>query len=120
MFMMHAFPGSHKIAHDKLSEYKFDETKVNFIQISCGEAVLFKSRTVFGHFDYNNKVDAAEVSKTNDPVHDIAIHCYINLPGYNTPPEAMHSEAHVVKSYNGKKKLMVISQMKMNFKICML
>ena len=28
MFMMHVFPGSHKIARDKLSDHEFDETKV--------------------------------------------------------------------------------------------
>ena len=44
------------------------------------------------------------MSKTKDPVHYIAIHCYIILPGYHTPPEAMHSETHVVKSHNGEKK----------------
>ena len=71
MFMMHAFPGSHKIAQDKFSEYDFDETKFNFIQIYCGEAVLFKSRTLFGHWEHNNKVDAAGVSKANVPFHDI-------------------------------------------------
>ena len=70
----------------------------------CREAVLFKSRTVFGHCEYKNKIDTAGVSKTNDPVHDVEIHCYINLPGYNTPPEAMHSDTHVVKSHNGEKK----------------
>ena len=57
----------------------------------------------------------------NDSFHDIAIHCYINLPGYNTPPEAMHSETHVVKSNNGEnKKLMVILQMKNTLNIFML
>ena len=39
-----------------------------------------------------------------DSVHDIAIHFYINLPGYNTPPEAMHSDTNVMKSHNGEKK----------------
>ena len=48
------------------------------------------------------------MSKTNDPVHDIAIHCYINLPGYNTPPKAMYSETHVVKSHNGENKYIVV------------
>ena len=40
--MMHAFPGSQKISQEKFSEHEFDETKVKFIQIYCGEAV-FKS-----------------------------------------------------------------------------
>ena len=42
IFMMHVFTGSHKIAQYKFSEHEFDETKAKFIQISCGEAVLFK------------------------------------------------------------------------------
>ena len=37
------------------------------------------------------------VTKTNDLFHDIKIHCYINLPGYNYPPEVMNSDTHVVK-----------------------
>ena len=49
MFMMHVFPGSHKIDQEKFSDHEFDETNVKFIQISRGEAVLFKSRTLFGH-----------------------------------------------------------------------
>ena len=61
--MLRAFPGSHKISKDKLSDHEFDETKVKFIQISCGEAVIFKSRTLFGHCEYNNKVDAAAMQK---------------------------------------------------------
>ena len=103
--MMHVFSGSQKISQVKFSDHEFDETKVKFIQISRGEAVLFKSRTLFGHFEYNSKVDSAGVSKTNDPVHDIAIHCYINLPGYNNPPEEMNLETHVLKYCNGEKKI---------------
>ena len=40
MFMMHVFPGSHKIATDKLSDHKFDETKVKFIQISYKKSFI--------------------------------------------------------------------------------
>ena len=104
MFMMHVFPGYHKIAQEKMSDHEFDETYVQFIQISCGDAVLFKSRTEFGHCEYNNKIKGIPVSKTNDTVSDIAIHCYVNLPGYNNPPEVMHSDNHVVKSHNGEEK----------------
>ena len=59
--MMHLFIVSHKISQDKLSDHEFDETNVKFIQISCGEAVLFKSRTVFVHCEYNNKIEVAGV-----------------------------------------------------------
>ena len=104
MFMMHVFPVSYKIAWDKFLEHEFDEEDVKFIQISRGEAVLFKSSTVFGLCCYNNIINDIGTSTANVPFHDVAIHCYINLPGYNPPPEAMNSETHVVKSHNGNTK----------------
>ena len=63
IFIMHLFPGSHKISQEKFLDHEFDKTNIKFIQISHGEAVLFNSRTVFVHCEYNKKFMVLQCQK---------------------------------------------------------